>query len=124
MADLVRITTSRGSTKIGYKGYLYNKNKTLANEWISYECEQRPKKGNQEFQCKARMKVKGDDVIEINSEHSHAPDQAKIEALMAKMDIIQRAAATQETPQQILAACSSTTGAGSYFIYLICFFFC
>ena len=62
------------------------------------------------------MKVKGDDVIEINSEHSHAPDQAKIEALMAKMDIIQRAAATQETPQQILAACLSTTGAGLHYV--------
>ena len=48
------------------------------------------------------MKVKGDDVIEINSEHSHAPDQAKIEALMAKMDIIQRAAATQETRRRPL----------------------
>ena len=52
MADLVRITTIRGSIKIGYKGYLYNKNKTLANEWISYECEQRPKKEIRNFNAK------------------------------------------------------------------------
>ena len=57
MADSVRIiTTSRRSTKIGYKGYLYIKKKTLANDLISYECEHGPEKGNQEFKCKTRVK--------------------------------------------------------------------
>ena len=38
--------------------------------------------GESRASWKAKIKLKVDDVLEVNSEHSHAPDQAKFEALM------------------------------------------
>ena len=43
MANAERIITNRGSVKIAFEGYLYNKNKCLKEGWVSYECEYRPK---------------------------------------------------------------------------------
>ena len=123
MANAERIITNRGSVKIAFEGYLYNKNKCLKEGWVSYECEYRPKKRLRDTDCKARIKVRENDVIKNDVEHTHAPDPAKIEALKTKMSLIQRAANTQETSQQILSTCLAETSAGKTIIFNIFDFF-
>ena len=68
--------------------------------------------------------MRENDVIKNDVEHTHAPDPAKIEALKTKMSLIQRAANTQETSQQILSTCLAETSAGKTIIFNIFYFVC
>ena len=87
----MQISTIFRYIKIGYKGYLYNK-KNNFNKWMEKWAE--IKKGESRASWKARsfnLKIKGVNVLQVIYEHSPALDQAKIEAIMATKDIIQRA---------------------------------
>ena len=61
------ITSTKGGSKLVYEGFVYLKQKTLANGVVSYECEMR-RNGKQ---CKAKSKVKGGEVIRKTNEHTH-----------------------------------------------------
>ena len=47
------ITSVRGASKLLYEGYAYVKQKTLADNWESYECERQ----RYDKSCKARVRV-------------------------------------------------------------------
>ena len=51
------VKLERGKTRIALNGYLYVKQKGLANEVISYECEKRRQNKDRQGECKAKIKV-------------------------------------------------------------------
>ena len=59
--------------------------------------------------------VNGDVVIKGNVGHTHAPIPGRREALQARNSIRHQAAATQDTPQQIIANCVQNLPEGSVF---------
>ena len=112
------LTTRKGQTKIQYEGYLYNKSKQLANGFVSYECEKRQKSKNAPNQCKARIKVRGNEVIK-GVIHTHAPEPGRAEMLKTRSAIRRRAEETMETPQQIIAANVVSLSQGNNLYFLI-----
>lgn len=70
--------SSRGSEKILLDGYVYVKVKDLVGGVVCYECEKR----RYSRQCKARLKVKGNEVIGFVNEHTHEPDPTRKETLL------------------------------------------
>ena len=104
------LPTQKGQNRIEHEGYFYYKNKPQANGFIGYECELR-RRG----QCSARIRVNGDVVIKGNVGHTHAPIPGRREALQARNSIRHQAAATQDTPQQIIANCVQNLPEGSVF---------
>lgn len=97
------VPSIRGNNKILLNGYVYVKQKLLANNVISYECERRRGKGIGMSQCKAKVKLNSDlSVVGYLNEHSHAADDARVEVLKVRENIKRRAEQTDETPQQIL----------------------
>ena len=91
--------------KIMHDGYVYVKQKSLANGVISYECEKRRGSGAGLSECKAKIKVKDEAVIGSLHEHTHAPDSTRGEVLTIRSNITKRALETEEAPQQILGLC-------------------
>ena len=85
------------------EGYIYVKQKNLANGVVSYECEMRKRDTLTSNQCKAKVKVANDEVVGFVNEHTHAPVVGRPEALRVRVAIKERAVDTMETPQQILA---------------------
>ena len=57
------IETVRGKRKVLLDGYLYVKQKALANGYVSYECEKRRQNKDKQGECKAKIKVRGDEFI-------------------------------------------------------------
>ena len=53
-------------------------------------------------ECKAKLKVKDEVLVGSLHEHTHAPDEARIEVLSTKANNKRRAEETEEPPQQIL----------------------
>ena len=94
----VQHVTQKKKRKLEHEGYFYVKNKEIANGFVSYECVKR-RKG----ECKARIRVKDDEVFKGNHEHTHAPEPGSSDAVKALNSIRERAETTQETPQQIIA---------------------
>ena len=99
-----KLETNHGKVKILYEGHLYNKRKQLANGFTSYECEKRVKSKNSLDKCRARIRVRGEEVVKSDIQHTHAPDPARAELLKVKSGNKRRAVDTLETPQQILGA--------------------
>ena len=54
-------------------------------------------------QCKARIRVSGDQVVGQSGEHTHAPDIGRPEALNVRQSIKRRAIDTAEAAQQVLS---------------------
>ena len=96
------IETVRGKRKVLLDGYLYVKQKALANGYVSYECEKRRQNKDKQGECKAKIKVRGDEFIMGENQHTHAPEPGRPEMLRVKEGIKRRAAETEETPQQII----------------------
>ena len=93
------ISSNKGGMKIAFEGYVYAKQKELANKVLSYECELRSSKS----QCKAKIKVKDNEVVCKVNGHKHGPDMIRIENIKALLEMKSRARDTQETPQQIIS---------------------
>ena len=91
------IQSERGKRKSIYEGYIYVKQKDLANGVVSYECERR-----RHNNCKAKIKVKGHDVLGRVNSHTHAPDINRPEKLKVQQEIKTKAVTTEATPQQII----------------------
>ena len=99
------VKSETGGEKLVYEGYLYVKQKNLANNVVSYECDKRRNKGN----CKAKVKVDSQRNIVVGRmhEHTHGPDAAKIEAVRTLQNMKIKAVSTEETAQQIIGEASS-----------------
>ena len=54
------------------------------------------------MECKAKLKVKDEVVVGSLHQHTHAPDEARIEVLSTRANIKRRVEETEEPPQQIL----------------------
>ncbi len=99
------ITSIRGGRKLVYEGYIYVKQKDLARGVVSYECEMRKRGAGNSSQCKARVKVRNEQVIDITNEHTHEQVHGRPETLRVRNNMKQRAVDTMEAPQQILGHC-------------------
>src|SRR5215470_1456834 len=97
------IATTRGKNKILLNGYLYVKQKDLANNLVSYECELRRGSGRGNSQCKAKVKLNADlTVVGYVNEHTHGPNEGRGEMLLVRERMKRRATDSEETPQQII----------------------
>ncbi|XP_071747499.1 uncharacterized protein [Lepeophtheirus salmonis] len=94
------INSSRGGQKLIFEGFIYVKQKNLANEIISYECQMR-----RNFrECKAKIHISGNNhIVRRINEHTHAPDIGKANALKVRNSIKRRTEDTGESAQQILS---------------------
>ena len=108
-----KVDSIRGKQKIMYNGYVYVKQKSLANGAISYECEKRRGSGAGLSECKAQVKVKDEAVIGSLHDHTHAPDSARCEVLTVRDNITKRALETEEAQQQILGCAMQTISEGA-----------
>lgn len=97
-----KVQSIRGKQKILFNGYAFVKQKDLANDVISYECEKRRGNGKGNSQCKAKIKVRDEIVVGSLNTHTHEPDAARCEVLTTTQNIKKRAVETEEPPQQIL----------------------
>ena len=73
------LKSNRGAVKIVFEGYIYLQQKKLANGVVSFECEKRRNNG----ECKAKIKVRGEDLVGRFNDHSHGPDPTQKEVLKA-----------------------------------------
>ena len=97
------VVSIRGKSKIILNGYVYVKQKKLANSITSYECERWRGAGKGLSECKARVKLNEDlSVVGFLNEHTHLADEARGEMLQVRERIKRKAEETEETPQQIL----------------------
>ena len=97
------LKSTKGKTKIVHEGYIYVKQKNLANGLISYECELRKNGKQNSRQCKAKIKVLCGDIVGYVNEHIHAPVVGRPEALKVRADLKDRAVSTLEIPQQVMS---------------------
>ena len=119
MPEIIKITTCRGAIKIAYEGYVYTKLRALANGYISYECDQRDKRKGSAFQCRAKIKVKDDEVVRNDVEHTHASDVSRVHAMKTAEAIRKRAIDTQETPQTIISNAVTNVSQGKQYYYIV-----
>jgi hypothetical protein len=94
------IESERGNHKPSCQGFLYVKQKNLANGVVSWECEERRFNS-----CNAKIKVRGEEVVGNVNTHNHAADPCRKETLQIKNAIKHRAIDTDEnqTAQQIIS---------------------
>ena len=101
------IKSDRGKDRLVYDGYVYVKQKYLTTGVVSFECEERRNRAT----CKAKVKVhiQQNEIVDRLHDHTHAPDETKIEAAKTTHNIKMRATNTEETAQQIISeACVLT----------------
>ena len=98
-----QVLSISSNNKITLGGYICVKQKTLANNVTSYECELRRGSGKGLSVCKARVKIAADmTVVGYVNTHSHAPDDAHCQVQQVRARIKRRAEETEEAAQQIL----------------------
>ena len=89
--------TQKGKDMRFHEGYRYKFAARTSDDSVSWRCL----KGHS---C-GRIKIL-DDVIAITSEHNHAPDPEKIEAVKAVVGMRERAAEEFGRPRQIIQNCT------------------
>ena len=80
------------------RGHLYVRQKDLANNVVSWECVQRRKKA-----CKDHVKIQNDTIIDRVNDHTHAPDQTKVEVAEVRATMKRRAETTLDAPHRIIS---------------------
>ena len=80
------IESERGNQKLSYQGFLYVKQKKLANGVVSWECEQRWRNS-----CNAKIKVRGEEIVGNVNTHNYAAEPCRKETLQIKNTIKRRA---------------------------------
>ena len=91
-------STTKDKPKLIDGGYLYVRQKDLANDVVSWECDQRKRST-----CKARVKVLNDQIIERINDHTHAPNQTKVEVAKTRTTMKRRAETSIDAPQRIIS---------------------
>ena len=87
------ITSIHNKRKLLNEGYVYLFQKTLSGGVQNWECEHR-RKGEQ---CKAKLKIRNDVIVDRLNEHTHAPNQTRCELLRVRGRMKRKAETTQET---------------------------
>lgn len=98
------LKSAKGNEKVIYEGYVYVKQKNLAKGVVSYECERRRNKA----ECKAKIKIRGKELVGRCNEHSHGPEAAQQEVLKAVQQMKRLAEETEDAPQQIITQSVAT----------------
>jgi len=88
-----KITSQKGKIVLLHFGYSYRKDKDNQDGSTSWRCCKNI--------CRGRIKTNNDNIISI-SDHYHAPDPEKIEALKVLANIRKRAIEGTENPKQII----------------------
>ncbi|XP_030833106.1 uncharacterized protein LOC115920726 [Strongylocentrotus purpuratus] len=94
------IQSERGGRKLLLGGYMYVKQKDLADGYEGFECELR----RNTRQCRAKIKVMGDNQFRDRTEHNHPPNHGRSNATKVKAATKRRATESNERPQQVLMA--------------------
>ena len=102
-----------------YKGYCYTRQKRLVNDVVSYECEKRWQNGLKQGQCKAKIRVRGQELVGRTNEHSHGPELSRGEVQKVRGTIRDRSTNTEETPQQIIATTLQQCSQGNNFLFFL-----
>lgn len=97
------VVSDKGKRKVVYNGYVFVKQKQLANGITSYECEKRRQNKEKQGECKAKLKLEGDNLVGVLNEHTHGPQPERGEVLKLRNRMKVRAENTQETAQQIIS---------------------
>jgi hypothetical protein len=92
------ILSERGGQKLCTEGHCYTKKALLQTGGTSYICDRYP-------QCKATLVVDGLNVKRPPTDHTHAADPTRIEALKLRSTIRDRTANVIETPVETIIAC-------------------
>lgn len=95
------VKSTRGGKKIGYKGFIYRKDREGMTK-ISWRCEIKD--------CKGRLSTpknfeEGDTALETTP-HGHAPDPGKIAVLKVRDQALEAASTSHDPPRRILQRCS------------------
>ncbi|XP_077297538.1 uncharacterized protein LOC143919197 [Arctopsyche grandis] len=93
------VKSKKGKEKVIFEGYVYVKQKKLAHGVVSFECEKRRNK----LECKAKIKLRGVNLVGRLNNHSHGPDPARREILKVLQEMKKSAEETEEAPQQIIS---------------------
>ena len=88
----------RGKNKVVERGFIYVKNKVLADNTIVYECQLR-RRG----ECNAKIHVLDEVIVRRMHVHHHAPDNSEVEVTKVRNVLKRVAVSTEEPPIQILA---------------------
>ena len=93
------ITSTKGSQKLCYNGYIYIKNKLLTNGNTYWECAER-RSGNG---CKAKMRLDPtNEIINAANEHTHEPDPERIAVIKVRAGMKRAAKETDSSTNNIL----------------------
>ncbi|CAB4057359.1 unnamed protein product [Lepeophtheirus salmonis] len=82
-----------------YEGFIYAKQKNLANQVTPYECELR----RNACECKAKLHVKNEEVVKQIDDHTHATNIGRPEVLKIYQSVICCTINNMETTQQIIS---------------------
>ena len=85
------VKSDKGKDKVIFEGYVYVKQKNLANDVVLFECEKRRNKA----ECKAKIKIRGEVLVGRFNEHFHGPDPGRQEVLKAVQRMKRQAEETE-----------------------------
>ena len=68
------VNSNKGEPQLILDGYIYTKQKDLANNVISWECVER----RNEKSCKAKIKTLDNEIIDRLHDHTHPPCPERI----------------------------------------------
>lgn len=97
------VESNKGFRKLHHEGYIYVKQKSNLSNVVTYECSQRRRSSL----CKAKLKLKNDEIIGTVNSHSHAPDASAIEISKTLKRMKNLSKTTLETPHQIISKCTA-----------------
>ena len=86
------LTSNKGKRQITLDGYIYNKQKLLANNTISWECTER----RNARLCMVRSKSVDDQVVGRLNQHTHLPRPEAVLAAKVRANMKDRAITTME----------------------------
>ena len=86
------VKSEKGKEKLLFEGFVYEKQKNLANGVVSFECEKRPYSNA----CKVKVKVFGNQVVGRLHERTHGPDSTRREVIGAVQEMKTCAEDTEE----------------------------
>ena len=92
------LISNKGKRQVILDGYLYNKQKALANNTISWECVERR---NAKL-CSARIKTRDGQLVGCVNDDPHPPRPETIRAAQVRGEMKHKAGTTLEKTQDII----------------------
>jgi hypothetical protein len=95
---MISTSTQKGNAMTVYDGYAYRKFRTNDESVVTWRCDKQ-----RSLKCTGILKTLPDNAVPLEvTEHNHAPDPARAEALLIRHNILQRAQASLDAPRQII----------------------